>query len=340
MVVTLTLESPEAAAAVKAARSAGDDLLLVPRSEDGHYARVGTVAHIEEMGRTPGGTTALIIRGVHRAVIGSGIAGTGDATWVQIDPKPDQTEDLSPRTHDLAREYRATVENILDARGVSQIAEFLRGIDEPGMLADTAGYSPDLSFEQKLEVLETLNVEKRLEKVTEWAKQTLAEVAVKARIRSEVAEGIDKRQREFILRQQLEAIKKELGEKNEAESVVAEYRKKIKEAKMPENAKQEAERELGRLERMNEQSPEYGWIRTYLDWMTEIPWDVRTEDNLDITDARRILDEDHEGLGDVKDRIVEYLAVRKLRAERELSEEGGRGSGAILTLIGPPRAGT
>src|SRR5213595_1596477 len=230
MVVTLTLESPEAAAAVKAARSAGDDLLLVPRSEDGHYARVGTVAHIEEMGRTPGGTTALVIRGLHRAIIGSGIAGTGDATWVQIEARPDDPADATPRTHELAREYRATVENILDSRGVPQLAEFLRGIDEPGALADTAGYSPDLSFEQKLEVLETLDVEKRLEKVTQWAKQTLAEVAVKDRIRSEVAEGIDKRQREFILREQLEAIKKELGENDDSESVVAEYRKKIEEA--------------------------------------------------------------------------------------------------------------
>ncbi len=340
MVVTVTLETDEARAAVKAARSAENTLLLVPRSEEGRYARVGTVARIEEMGRTPGGTTALVIRGLHRAVIGSGIAGTGDATWVQIDPQPDPTEGLTPRTHELAREYRATVENILDARGVSQIAEFLRGIDEPGMLADTAGYSPDLSFEQKLEVLETLDVEKRLEKVTEWAKQTLAEVAVKDRIRSEVAEGIDKRQREFILRQQLEAIKKELGEEDDAESVVAEYRQKIEEAHMPEGARTEAERELGRLERMNEQSPEYGWIRTYLDWMTEIPWDVRTEDNLDITEARTILDQDHEGLTDVKDRIIEYLAVRKLRAERGLAAAStGRGSGAILTLVGPPGVG-
>src|SRR6266542_4287141 len=339
MVGTLTLESPEAAAAVKAARSAGDDLLLVPRSEDGHYARVGTVAHIEEMGLTPGGTTALVIRGLHRAIIGSGIAGTGDATWVQIEARPDDPADATARTHELAREYRATVENILDSRGVPQLAEFLRGIDEPGALADTAGYSPDLSFEQKLEILETLDVEKRLEKVTDWAKQTLAEVSVKDRIRSEVAEGIDKRQREFILREQLEAIKKELGEEDDAESVVAEYRKKIEEAHMPEGAKQEAERELGRLERMNEQSPEYGWIRTYLDWMTEIPWDVRTEDNLEIDAARAILDEDHTGLSDVKDRIVEYLAVRKLRQERGLGPSSGRGSGAILTLVGPPGVG-
>ncbi len=336
MVITLTLESPEARAAVKAARSADDTLLLVPR-QDGRYARVGTVAHIEEMGRTPGGMEALVIRGVERALIGSGVAGTGEATWVQVDPQPN-SEATNDRIQQLAREYRATVENIVEARGVPQVAEFLRGIEEPGALADTAGYSPDLSFEQKVEVLETLDVEQRLEKVLTWAKGTLAEVALKDRIRSEVAEGMQKNQREYILRQQMDAIKKELGEDPE-EDIVGEYRKKISEANMPEGVRKEAERELGRLERTSQQSPEYGWIRTYLDWMTELPWDIRTEDNLDITDARRILDEDHTGLEDVKDRILEYLAVRKLRQERGLGVATGRGSGAILTLVGPPGVG-
>jgi ATP-dependent Lon protease len=337
MVVTLTLETPEARAAVEAARSADDTLLLVPHV-DGRYARVGTVARIEEMGRTPGGTEALVLRGLHRALIGSGVAGTGDTTWVQIDPKPDPTS-VTPHAQVLAREYRATIENIIEARGVPQIAEFLRGIDEPGALADTAGYSPDLSMDQKVEILETLDVEQRLEKVVAWAKDALAELAVKDTIRREVAEGMDQRQREFILRQQLEAIKKELGEADDGESIVADYRKKIEEAGMPDGAREEAERELGRLERTSEQSPEYGWIRTYLDWMVEIPWNVRTEDNLDITDARRILDEDHEGLADVKDRIIEYLSVRKLRQDRGLGVATGRGSGAILTLVGPPGVG-
>ncbi|MBA3727974.1 MAG: endopeptidase La [Actinobacteria bacterium] len=336
MVITLTLESPEARAAVKAARSADDTLLLVPR-QDGRYARVGTVAHIEEMGRTPGGMEALVIRGVERALIGSGVAGTGEATWVQVDARPD-SEATTERIQQLAREYRATVENIVEARGVPQVAEFLRGIEEPGALADTAGYSPDLSFEQKVEVLETLDVEQRLEKVLAWAKGTLAEVALKDRIRSEVAEGMQKNQREYILRQQMDAIKKELGEDPE-EDIVGEYRKKIADANMPEGVRKETERELGRLERTSQQSPEYGWIRTYLDWMTELPWDIRTEDNLDIADARRILDEDHTGLEDVKDRILEYLAVRKLRQERGLGVATGRGSGAILTLVGPPGVG-
>jgi ATP-dependent Lon protease len=289
------------------------------------------------MGRTPGGQEALVIRGLYRALIGSGIAGTGDATWVQIDPRPDP-EDTNPRIEELAREYRAAIEAILDTRGLPQLAEFLRGIDEPGALADTAGYSPDLSFEQKLEVLETLDVEQRLEKVLAWAKDTLAEASLKDKIRNEVTEGMQKNQREYILRQQLEAIKKELGEDSE-ENVVEEYRKKIEDAGMPEDVKKEALRELGRLERTSEQNPEYGWIRTYLDWMVELPWNVRTEDNLDIAAARTILDEDHTGLSDVKDRIIEYLAVRKLRQERGLGAATGRGSGAILTLVGPPGVG-
>ena len=185
-------------------------------------------------------------------------------------------------------------------------------------MADTAGYSPDLSFEQKVELLEALDVETRLEKALEWAKETLADLTLKEKVREDVAEGMDKTQREFLLRQQLAAIRKELGDGEDGGDIVEEYRAKIEAANMPEGPRAEAERELGRLERTNEQSPEYGWIRTYLDWMTELPWDVRSEDVLDIPEARRILDEDHTGLEDVKDRIVEYLAVRKLRQERGL----------------------
>jgi len=336
MVVTLTLESPEARSAVDAAASDDDRLLvLVPRLE-GRYARVGTIAKIEDLGRIRGGTEALVIRGLGRASIGVGVAGTGEATWVQLEPVAD--EPASERAETLAREYRATIESIVEARGVPAVAEFLRGLSDPGQIADIAGYSPDLSFERKVEVLETIDVERRLELVLGWAKDTLAEVQVKEKIRDEVSDSLEQRQREAILREQMAAIRKELGEDG-SEDVIETLRVKITESGMPDAVREQAERELGRLERTSEQSPEYGWIRTYLDWMTELPWNVRTEDNLDITDARRILDEDHEGLGDVKDRIVEYLAVRKLRAERGLSEEGGRGSGAILTLIGPPGVG-
>jgi ATP-dependent Lon protease len=333
MVVTLTIESDEAQAAVEAAD--GGELLLVPRVGD-RYAVIGTVAQVEDVGRLRNGTEALVIRGLHRAAVGLGVPGTGRATWVQVEPVTDPPP--TARAVQLAREYRATVENIVEARGVPGVAEFLRGISDPGAMADTSGYSPDLSFEQKVEVLEAIDVEKRLEIVLGWSKDVLADLELKEKIRTDVSEGMEKRQREFLLREQMSAIRKELGEGDE-ENVVEEYRRRIEAAGMPEDVEKEALRELGRLERTSEQSPEQGWIRTYLDWMIEIPWSVRTDDNLDIAAARVVLDADHEGLQDVKDRILEYLAVRKLRQERGLGEATGRGSGAILTLVGPPGVG-
>jgi ATP-dependent Lon protease len=336
MVVTLTIESDEARAAVGAAAE-GDDaqLVTVPRV-DGRYASVGVVAKIEDVGRMRNGVEAVVIRGLRRVLVGLGVPGTGEATWVQVEPAVESPP--SSRASELAREYRAAVSSIAEARGIPAIAELLRGVSDPGQLADMSGYSPDLTFAQKVEVLETLDVEERLEKVVGWAKDTLAEIEVTEKIRDDVAENLEQRQREVLLREQMSAIRKELGEDG-AEDVVEEYRVRIAEAGMPEDVKTQAERELGRLERTSEQSPEYGWIRTYLDWLLDVPWSVRTEDNLDIADARTVLDADHEGLRDVKDRILEYLAVRKLRADRGLTETGGRGSGAILTLVGPPGVG-
>jgi ATP-dependent Lon protease len=336
MVVTLTIESDEARAAIGAAAEGDDRLLLTVPRVDGRYARVGVVATIEDVGRLRNGVEAAVIRGLHRATVGLGVPGTGEATWVQVGAEPD--EPVSERAAELAREYRAVVEEITEARGIPAVADFLRGVDDPGQLADTSGYSPDLSFDQKIEVLETLDVQARLEKVLAWAKETLAEVQVREKIRGEVAGNLEERQREMLLREQMAAIRKELGE-DDSENVVEEYRTRIADAGMPDEVRTQAERELGRLERTSEQSPEYGWIRTYLDWLLDVPWSARTEDNLDITEAREVLDADHEGLGDVKDRILEYLAVRKLRAERGLAETGGRGSGAILTLVGPPGVG-
>ena len=185
------------------------------------------------------------------------MAGTGEAIWVQIDPRPDPAQ-VSLRVEELAREYRATLENIVEARGVPQVAEAIRGIDKPGALADLAGYSPDLSFERKVEVLETLDVEQRLEKVLAWAGDTLGEVALKDKIRSEVTEGMERNQREYILREQMDAIRKELGEDDE--DVVEDFRKRIEDSGMPEAVKGQAERELTRLERTSPQNPEYGWI--------------------------------------------------------------------------------
>ncbi|MGH2700443.1 MAG: LON peptidase substrate-binding domain-containing protein, partial [Actinomycetota bacterium] len=336
MVVTVALETDEARAAVEASERTDARILLVPKS-DGRYARVGTIAVVESAGQLVSGVEALVVRGLGRGLIGTGVSGTGEAVWVQVDVE-DENEGVTERAHELAREYRATVDNILELRRARQVQEYLKGITDPGQMADTAGYSPDLSFEQKIEILETVDVTARLEKVLAWTKETLGELTLRDKIRNDVSEGMEKTQREFILRQQMAAIRKELGEGEDGD-IVAEYRTKIEEANLPEAALKEAERELGRLERSSEQSPEYGWIRTYLDWMTELPWDVRSEDNLEIAAARAVLDADHTGLEDVKDRIVEYLAVRKLRAERGLGEAGGRGSGAILTLVGPPGVG-
>jgi ATP-dependent Lon protease len=335
MVVTVALTNDEGRAAIRAATGTDGVVLVVPRG-DGRYARVGTVAKVEDSGRLPSGEHVAVLRGLHRAVIGAGAAGASEALWVRAEPAPDP-ERSPERAHELAREYRALVENILEARNAAGVAEFLRGIDNPGHVADTSGYSPDLSFDQKVEVLETLDVQERLTKLVEWTTKTLAEVTLKDEIRSQVNDSMQRSQREYLLRQQLDAIRKELGEDDS--DVVGEYRRKIEEAGMPEAVRKEVERELGRLERTSEQNPESGYIRSYLDWMTELPWDVRSEDRFDVTEARRILDEDHTGLDDVKDRIVEFLAVKKLRDERGLGAAGGRGSGAIITLVGPPGVG-
>jgi ATP-dependent Lon protease len=334
MVVTMAIESNEAKAAIEATESSEGRILLVPRL-DGRYARVGTVAKVEDSGELPSGLRAVVVRGLHRAVVGVGVpAPAGSALWVQAEPARSEP---SPRARELAREYRAVVENILDYRGAGGLAEALRGISDPGAMADTAGYSPDLSFEQKLEVLETVDVEARLEKVLAWARDTLADLTLKERIQSDVADGMEKTQREFLLRQQMAAIRKELGEDGDGEGVVAEYRAKLD--TLPETVRAAVERELDRFERTSEQSPEHGWIRTWLDTVFEIPWGKKSDDSLDVNDARAILDADHTGLEDVKDRIIEYLAVRKLRAERGLSPVSGRGSGAIVALVGPPGVG-
>jgi ATP-dependent Lon protease len=335
MVVTLALDSDESKGAVTAALGGDKLVLLVPRIGD-RYARIGTVARVDDAGELPNGEQAVIMRGLTRALIGSGVAGAGEAVWVQADLVED-TEPESEETAELARAYRATVEAVLDARGVPEASALLRGVTGAGALADTAGYSPDLSFEQRIEILETLDPLERLKKALAWAKETLAELGLKDKIKQEVASGMEKSQREFLLRQQLQAIKKELGE--DSSDVVSELRTKIDEAGMPEKVAIEAHKELDRLERTSEQSPEAGWIRTYLEWLVEMPWSKRSEDRLDLSAARAVLDADHTGLADVKDRILEYLAVRKLRAERNLDPASGRGSGAILTLVGPPGVG-
>ena len=313
---------------------AGDSerVFLVPRSDE-HFASVGTVARVAERLRIPGGAQAVTLEGLHRGVAGPAAAGTEGELRVEVTEHHDDSG--SERADELAREYRAVVEEILELREADpRIGAFLRSIVEPGALADTAGYSPDLSFEQKRELLETLDVTERLEKAVAAQRERLAELQVRRRIRDDVESGAQKQQRDYFLRKQLESIRKELGE--DEGSVVDDYRRQISEAGMPDEVREQAERELGRLERMGE-SGEASMIRTYLDWLLAVPWGERSEERLDPDHAREVLDADHAGLEDVKDRITEYIAVRKLRADRGVADE--RGSGAILTLIGPPGTG-
>jgi ATP-dependent Lon protease len=323
MTVTLPLET-----------AAEPRVLLVPRHE-GVYAKVGTVAEVVESGRLPGGAPVVTLTGLHRAVIGAAEAGAGGALFVEVEERPDEVPPPI-KTRELETEYRAVVEEILELRDADpRIGEFLRSVGEPGALADTAAYSPDLSFEQRVQLLETLDVVERLELAVALQRERLAELQVRRRIRDDVESGAQAQQREYFLRKQLESIRKELGE-DEA-SIVDEYRRKIDEASMPDEVREQAERELGRLERMGDASGEASMIRTYLDWLLAVPWGKTSDERLDPKLAREILDADHAGLEDVKERIVEYLAVRKLRQERGIAED--KRSGAILTLIGPPGTG-
>jgi ATP-dependent Lon protease len=337
MAFTMALESAEARAAVDAARSADGRVLLVPHIE-GRYANVGVIADVTEEGVLPGGLPAAVLRGDLRAIIGTGVPGTGDALWVEAEPLPES--EPSAVAIELAREYRAVLENILHRRGAERVAAQLRDVTEPGRLADVAGYSPDLTLQQKLEVLETVDVEARLRLVLGWARDTLADLALRAKIKTDVEEGMEKTQREFLLRRQLDAIRKELGELSGSDEVEPDdYRAKIEARDLPEHVRKAVEREVDKLERTSDQSPETGWIRTWIDTVLELPWGVESEDRLDIAGAARILDQDHDGLEDVKERILEHLAVRKLQAERGLTPVDGRGSGSILALVGPPGVG-
>jgi len=337
MVLTVALESTEARAAADAADSAGGQLVLVPHV-DGRYASVGVVSDVVEKGALRGGLPALAVRGVRRAAVGAGVAGTGSALWVEAEP----IEEPPPSTAavELGREYRAVLESILEHRGAGRLAAQLRDVTSPGRLADLSGYSPDLTLNQKVRVLETLDVEERLRLVLGWARETLADLTLRERIRSDVEEGMERMQREFLLRRQLEAIRKELGELGgEPAGAADDYRMRIAERALPENVRAALAREVDRLERTPEQSPEHGWIRTWLDTVLELPWGTVSEERLDVAEAARILDEDHDGLADVKERILEHLAVRKLRAERGVGPGDGRGAGAILALVGPPGVG-
>jgi ATP-dependent Lon protease len=352
MVVPIELSDPEVRGAVEAARNSGGlgrgpgirseesaRILLVPRIGDRGLAGVGTLAVIEQVGRMPGGTPGAVLRGVSRVRIGSGTTGPGAALWVEGTEIPETGQ--GARADELAKEYKSLIVATLQQRGAWQVVDSIKQLDDPSAIADRAGYASYLTAEQKLQLLETADLVERLELTVRWTREHLAELDVAESIRKDVTEGMEKQQREFLLRQQLAAVRKELNELSGDGKGTEEddYRARVEAANLPENVHEAAMREVDKLERTSEQSPEVGWIRTWLDTILDIPWNERTEDAYDIAGARVILDEDHTGLDDVKDRIIEYLAVRKRRSDRGLGVVGGRRSGAVLALVGPPGVG-
>ena len=337
MVVPIELDDAARAAVDAAQASEFGKLLIAPRLDD-RYPTYGVLASIVQVGRLPGGGAAAVVRGENRAHIGSGATGPGAALWVTVQEVAvaETTDEIKA----LAAEYKKLLLAMLQRREAWQIVDVVNKISDPSALADTAGYASYLSDVQKRELLETEDVAARLRSLIDWTGDHLAEVEVNDKIAEDVRTGMDKQQKEFLLRQQLAAIRKELGETGpDGADESGDYRARIEAADLPEKVREAALREVGKLERASEQSPEGGWIRTWLDTVLELPWNVTTEDATDLKAAREILDVDHHGLDDVKDRIVEYLAVRARRSQRGLQVVGGRGSGAVMALAGPPGVG-
>jgi ATP-dependent Lon protease len=337
MVVPIELDDAARAAVDAAQASESGKLLIAPRLDD-RYPTYGVLASIVQVGRVPGGGAAAVVKGEKRAHIGSGTTGPGAALWVLIEEVVDPV--VTDETKALAAEYKKLLLAMLQRREAWQIIDVVNKITDPSALADTAGYASYLTDVQKRDLLETEDVSARLRLLIDLTGEHLAEVEVTDKIAEDVRAGMDKQQKEFLLRQQLNAIRKELGELGaDGQEGEADYRARVEAADLPEKVREAALREVGKLERSSDQSPEGGWIRTWLDTVLDLPWNVTTEDSTDLKAAREILDTDHHGLDDVKDRIVEYLAVRARRAQRGMAVVGGRGSGAVMVLAGPPGVG-
>ncbi|MFD7455429.1 endopeptidase La [Kitasatospora sp. NPDC059827] len=346
MVVPLDLKDTEVRAAVEAARAAATgsgkpQVLLVPRV-DGSYAAAGTLATVEQVGRLADGDPAALVRAVRRVRIGVGTTGPGAALWVETTPFKESSvgTPVAGRAAELVKEYKALSTQWLRKRGAWQIVDRVAQIEGVGELADNIGYAPFATAEQKLKVLLEADQVARLEYALTLLRDHLAEEEVNDTIRKDVEEGVAKQQKEFLLRRQLEAVRKELAELNgDPADEEGDYRARVEAADLPEKVREAALKEVDKLERSSDQSPEGSWIRTWLDTVLELPWNERTEDAYDIAGARAVLDADHAGLGEVKERIVEYLAVRKRRADQGLGQIGGRRGGAVLALVGPPGVG-
>jgi ATP-dependent Lon protease len=326
MVVTIALETEESRAAAEAAISTDRELLLVPRIE-GRFATVGVVAQIETAGELPTGQKALVVRALRRVRLGAATASPlpaghpGEAAmWLHaatIEP-----ELLTDDVRSLAREYRQTAEAFLERQTAGRLAFQLIDADDPSALADGIVYWPDLEPEQRIELLETPGTTARLELALGWVRTAMAESELREKIRADVASGMEKQQREYLLRQQLSAIRKELGEDGDGASAAETYRAKVEAANLPAAIREAVDKEIDKLERLGEQNPEQAYVRNWLDTVLDIAWSTRSVDRVDIAAARAVLDHDTTGLAEGKERILEWLAVRALRERQRVAQAG------------------
>ena len=317
----------------------------VEEPQPGQLYEIGSVARIYRVVKAPDNTMQVIVQGLERFRVEKWLD-TDPYLRAQIGLMPDVVEPgleldaLQRSLRDLAQEIIALSPNLPE-----EIGKLLDQVQDPRYLAYLVAANARLKVAEGQKILEFDTIKDKLRALISHLTHEKEILSLGQKIQTEAREEMDKAQREYYLRQQLRAIQKELGEKDEGQSAFGEYTEKIEKADMPEEAKKEAQRELKRLEGMPAQAAEYSVIKTYLDWLLELPWNVLSEDQLDIEHARTVLDEDHYDLQEVKDRIIEYLGVRKLVRERGLQTEPGEeaaaseAKGAILCFVGPPGVG-
>jgi len=293
---------------------------------------VGTVGRILRMLKLPDGRAKTLVQGVSKVKIKRYVRKRGFYR-VKIEALEEvPLEELNIEVEALMRNVREFSEKILALRGelTSDVSAILESIENPGKLADLVASNLKLKIDEAQEILETIDPVQRLEKVNTLLSREMNLSAIQAKIQSEVKDEISKNQRDYFLREQMRAINRELGEGDDRAQEIEDYQKKIRKSGMPKEARDEAGKQLRRLEQMHSDSAEAAIIRTYLDWMVEVPWQKSTKDMLDIAYARKVLDREHYGLSKIKDRILEYLSVRKLNPKMK---------GPILCLVGPPGVG-
>jgi len=338
MIVPLQVGREKSVHALNKAVADGTPIALVTQrqadrediTDPAELYQIGTLAKIAQVAQLQDGTVRAIVQGQQRLRL-LGFEGVEPSIMARVEILPDQSPQ-GVEVQALVRSVQAQIEQYVQSGAPvpPEAAVAARNITEPGLLADMVAYSPDMSTEQRQEMLETIDVIERLKLVSTFLARQIEILELKGKIQSEVKSEMDKTQREYILREQLKAIQRELGEDDPQQAEINELREKVEAAGMPEEVKARAIKEVDRMSRIPSASPEVGVIRTYVDWLVALPWNVTSDDQLDIKEAARILDEDHYGLEKVKERILEYLAVRSLTDTIR---------SPILALVGPPGVG-